>query len=99
MTQHSSCLAARLLFVKQLLVGVALMATAVRAQALPHLRTTFVPRLRPEPNDCYQFSCFNRASYDGNTLAAIGALEPVAHVYLRIPATVRRAMTGLMMQL
>ncbi len=84
MTQHSSCLAARLLFVTQFLVGAALMATAVYAQALPHLRTTFVPRLQPEPNDCYQFSCFNRASYDGNTLAAIGALEPVVHVYLRL---------------
>ena len=55
------------------------------AQTLPNIRTTFVPRL-PAPNDCYQFSCFGQPSYDGSTLAAIGALEPVVHVYRRIPA-------------
>lgn len=56
------------------------------AQTLPHLRTTFVPRLLPEPNDCYMFSCFDRASYDSTTLGALGTLEPVVHVYRRIPA-------------
>lgn len=55
------------------------------AQTLPNIRTTFVPRL-PAPNECYQFSCFGPPSYDGSTLGAIGALEPVVHVYRRIPA-------------
>lgn len=55
------------------------------AETLPNIRTTFVPRL-PAPNDCYQFSCFGQPSYDGSTLGAIGALEPVVHVYRRIPA-------------
>jgi hypothetical protein len=70
------------LFVSSLISGV----TPAEAQTLPHLRTTFVPRLLPEPNDCYMFSCFDRASYDGTTLAAIGTIEPIVHVYRRIPA-------------
>lgn len=57
-----------------------------QSQSLPHLRTTFVPRLLPEPNACYQLACFDRASYDANTLAAIGTLEPAVHVFLRISA-------------
>lgn len=55
------------------------------AQTLPNIRTTFVPRL-PAPNECYQFSCFGPSSYDGSTLGATGATEPVVHVYRRIPA-------------
>lgn len=70
------------LFVSSFVSGV----TPAEAQALPNLRTTFVPRLLPEPNECYMFSCFDRASYDGTTLAAIGTIEPIVHVYRRIPA-------------
>ena len=55
------------------------------AQTLPNIRTTFVPRL-PPPNDCDLLACFGQPSYDGSTLAAIGASEPVVHVYRRIPA-------------
>jgi hypothetical protein len=80
---HIAHPAVRWVFPALFLLG-AFTALDVAAQTLPHLRTTFVPRLLPEPNDCYQFSCFNRASYDGNTLAAIGTLEPVVHVYLRL---------------
>lgn len=61
-------------------------ASSAEAQTLPHLRTTFVPRLQPEPNPCSMFSCFDRASYDSTTLAAIGTLEPVVHVFRRISA-------------
>lgn len=66
-----------------LVAGFLLGGPLAQAQALPNLRTTFVPRL-PAPNACYHFSCFDRASYDANTLAAIGVLEPAVHVYLRL---------------
>ena len=55
------------------------------AQTLPNIRTTFVARLA-EPNDCTQLSCFGPPSYDGSTLAVIGAIESDVHVYRRIPA-------------
>lgn len=55
------------------------------AQTLPNIRTTFVPRL-PEPADCDFLGCCGQPSYDGSTLAAIGAADPVVYVYRRIPA-------------
>lgn len=69
-----------------LFVSLGMASRAAEAQTLPHLRTVFVPRLLPEPNSCYMFSCFDRASYDGTTLAAMGTLEPVVHVFRRISA-------------
>lgn len=91
----------RLVLAAWILIGGVFNSIETSAQALPNLRTVFVPRLLPEPNACYHFSCFDRASYDGNTLAAIGTLEPAVHVFLRISAgpwyaqSVRRNRTAL----
>ena len=81
--QHSSRVAG-LTLVVLCMAGSLLAPSAASSQALPHLRTTFVPRLLPEPNSCYHFSCFDRASYDGSTLAALGTLAPAVHVYRRL---------------
>jgi hypothetical protein len=58
---------------------------SVFAQTLPNIRTTFVPRL-PPPADCDFLGCYGQPSYDGSTLAATGAAQPVVYVYRRIPA-------------
>lgn len=56
------------------------------AQTLPNIRTTMVARNTLQPSPCFEFACFNRASYDANTLAAIGAQLPNIYVFLRIAA-------------
>lgn len=72
------------------LAGIFLVCMAVNAQTLPNIRTTFGPSSGRmlEPNPCFEFACFNRASYDNNTLAAIGVTieNPHVYVYLRIAA-------------
>ena len=64
--------------------------SAASAQTLPNIRVTFGPsnsRILP-PDPCFEFACFNRASYDKDTLAAIGVTleNPNVYVYLRLAA-------------
>lgn len=67
-------------------LGIFFTPPAVIAQSLPSIRTTMVARNVLEPSPCFEFACFNRASYDANTLAAIGAQFPAVYVFLRISA-------------
>lgn len=78
--RHSSWLLGRLI-----LLGL-LLSPAAWSQTLPQLRTTFVARNSLQPDPCFEFACFNRSSYDANTLAAIGATFPAAYVFRRISA-------------
>jgi hypothetical protein len=68
------------------LIGSGLSAPAAISQTLPNLRTTFVARNTLQPDPCFEFACFNRASYDADTLAAIGATFPAVYVFRRISA-------------
>lgn len=85
MVHHGSRLAGRLTFLALFFAGALSSATAF-SQTLPHLRTTFVARNTLQPDPCFEFACFNRSSYDRNTLAAIGATYPAVYVFLRISA-------------
>jgi hypothetical protein len=78
--QHGSWLVGRLI-----LLGLFLSPAAL-SQTLPHLRTTFVARNTLQPDPCFEFACFNRSSYDANTLAAIGATFPAVYLFRRISA-------------
>lgn len=83
MVQYTSRLVGRLAWV---LLGIGLIPPAALSQALPHLRTTMVARNTLQPDPCFEFACFNRSSYDANTLAAIGAQLPNVYVFRRISA-------------
>ncbi|MBL8269980.1 hypothetical protein [Steroidobacter sp.] len=62
-------------------------AGAAWSQALPSIRTTFVPRDTGQPSPCFQTTCFERAAYDNRTLVAVGYTVPNSlYVYRRIPA-------------
>jgi hypothetical protein len=80
MPKHGSWLAGRLIFLATLL------APAAFSQTLPYLRTTMVARNVLEPSPCFEFACFDRSSYDANTLAAIGAQFPAVYLFRRISA-------------
>jgi hypothetical protein len=76
----------RRIFLVLALIAGGLSSPAAISQTLPHLRTTFVARNTLQPDPCFEFACFNRASYDANTLAAIGATFPGVYVFRRISA-------------
>jgi hypothetical protein len=78
--QHASWLVGRLILLCLFLSPAAL------SQTLPHLRTTMVARNTLQPDPCFEFACFNRSSYDANTLAAIGATFPAVYLFRRISA-------------
>lgn len=80
MVQHNSWLMGRLILLTLFL------SPAAWSQTLPQLRTTFVARNTLQPSPCFEFACFNRSSYDGNTLAAIGAQFPAVYLFRRISA-------------
>lgn len=86
MVQHSSRFVRRLILSVLFLAGGGLLSTAALSQTLPHLRTTMVARNTLQPSPCFEFACFNRSSYDANTLAAIGAQLPAVYVFRRISA-------------
>lgn len=69
-----------------ILSGAVATASVAFAQTLPNIRTTMVARNVLEPSPCFEFACFNRSSYDANTLAAIGAQLPNIYVFWRIAA-------------
>lgn len=83
---HYSPRSVRLVRAFLLLVGSFLISTPAFSQALPSIRTTFVARNVLEPSPCFEFACFNRSSYDANTLAAVGATFPAVYVFQRISA-------------
>jgi hypothetical protein len=85
MAQHQSSLAVRLISIGLFLTGGSL-ATDALSQTLPNLRTTMVADNRLQPSPCFEFACFNRSSYDADTLAAIGSQLPNVYVFQRIPA-------------
>jgi len=84
MMQQRLLIAARRTLAVLFLTGSLFVSAASFAQSLPTIRTTFGARNVLEPSPCFEFACFNRASYDGNTLAAIGATYPAVYVFLRL---------------
>lgn len=74
------------LFLVSFLTAGAICAPAANSQTLPQLRTTYVARNTLQPSPCFEFACFDRSSYDANTLAAIGATFPAVYVFRRISA-------------
>ena len=68
-----------------LLLGSTLHPVTAFGQTLPNLQTTFVPRLLPEPNACYQFACFHRASYDA-TIDRRGQRTGTVPTVVNLPA-------------
>lgn len=88
MTQRSPRFFPRLVYVTLSLLAGALPVSAAFSQTLPSIRTVFVPRSAPpgQPSPCMEFACFNRASYDANTLAAAGIEVQGIYIYRRLPS-------------
>lgn len=84
MVQPSPRFAVRVTFTLLFLAGGLLVSIAAFSQTLPNIRTVFVPRNPLPPDPCFEFFCFNRASFDRSTLAAVGATFPAVYVFRRL---------------
>lgn len=84
MVQSRPRFAARVTFTLLFLAGGLLVSIAAFSQTLPNIRTVFVPRNPLPPDPCFEFFCFDRASFDRSTLAAVGATFPAVYVFRRL---------------
>lgn len=73
----------RTLSIAGLIVGLAF-ASPVSAQQPPDaVPPSFVLEQSGDPSSCFEFACYNHSAFDGDTLAAVGAVQPIVYLWVR----------------